>query len=255
MSDEGFKNSFRPLQPGVRFIEFNSLNDLRHITNKTACVFAEYIQGEAGAVEGEKDFIIALKKKCNETGALLIADEVQTGFGRTGTLFAFEHYDSIPDILILAKGMGGGMPLGAFIASKEIMQTLSFHPSLGHITTFGGHPVSCAASLATLQVIQEMDLKKEVERKEKLFRSLLHHTLIKNISGKGLLLGVEFENAKINHEVIVKCLERGLLTDWFLFSPHKMRIAPPLIINDEMIKEACEIICESCHEVETTSKL
>lgn len=249
VSDENFKVPFRPLLPGISHIEFNNHDDLKNISHKTACAFVEYVQGEAGAVEGNKDFLVALRKKCNETGTLIIADEIQTGYGRTGSLFAFEQYDCVPDILLLAKGMGGGMPLGAFISSKGIMQTLSFNPALGHITTFGGHPVSCAASLAILEIILEMDLKKEVERKEKLFRSLLHHKLIKNISGKGLLLGAEFQNAKTNHEVIVKCLERGLITDWFLFSPNKMRIAPPLIMQDEMIEESCKIILDSCDSV------
>ncbi|HKR07262.1 MAG TPA: aspartate aminotransferase family protein [Bacteroidia bacterium] len=248
MSNEYFKNSFRPLLPGIRFIEFNNKDDLKHITKKTACVAAEVIQGEAGAIVPEKDFHHALRQRCDETGTLLISDEIQTGFGRTGTMFAFEQYDFIPDVLVLAKGMGGGMPIGTFISSKEIMNCLTNNPALGHITTFGGHPVSCAASLATLKIISEMNLKTEVEEKEKLFREKLVHPKIKNISGKGLMLAVEFKNAGTNKRIIKRCIENGVITDWFLFAENKMRIAPPLIINNDCIINSCELILKSIDE-------
>ncbi|MEO5572103.1 MAG: aspartate aminotransferase family protein [Bacteroidia bacterium] len=248
MSDEYFKNAFRPLLPDIRFIEFNNENDLKLITKKTACVVAEVIQGEAGAIVPEKDFHQALRKKCDETGTLLISDEIQTGFGRCGTLFAFEQYDFIPDILVLAKGMGGGMPIGTFVSSKKIMNSLTNNPLLGHITTFGGHPVSCAASLATLKIISEMNLKTEVEEKEKIFRKKLVHSKILNITGKGLLLSIEFANAEINKKIIKRCIENGVITDWFLFAENKMRIAPPLIISNDCIIKSCELILKSIDE-------
>ena len=249
MSNEYFKNPFRPLLPGIRFIEFNSKSDLEKISKKTACVISEVIQGEAGAIEPDKNFHRNLRKRCDETGTLLISDEIQTGYGRTGTLFAFANYDFIPDILVLAKGMGGGMPLGAFIASKKIMGSLSNNPVLGHITTFGGHPVSCAASLATLNIIAGMDLKKDVDEKEKLFREKLVHSEIKKITGKGLLLGVEFESIEKNKNTIKKCIQNGVLVDWFLFAENKMRIAPPLIISNDCIIKSCEVILKSIDEV------
>lgn len=248
MSNEYFKNSFRPLLPDIRFIEFNNVNDLKCITKKTACVVAEVIQGEAGVIIPEKYFHKSLRQQCDETGTLLISDEIQTGFGRTGSLFAFEQFDFIPDILVLAKGMGGGMPIGTFISSKEIMNCLTNNPVLGHITTFGGHPVSCVASLATLKIISEMNFKIEVEEKEKLFREKLVHPKIKNISGKGLMLAVEFENADINKRIVKKCTENGVITDWFLFAENKMRIAPPLIISNDCIISCCDLILKSIDE-------
>lgn len=245
MGNEEFKNAFRPLLPDTRQIEFNNTDDLQHITEHTAGVIIETIQGEAGAIIPDAGFLKQLQLRCNEVGALLVADEIQCGFGRTGKLFAFEHYDFIPDILCLAKGMGGGMPIGAFISSKEIMNSLSNNPALGHITTFGGHPVSCAASAATMTVLLEEKLIEKVEQKEKLFRSLLKHTQIKSINGKGLLLAIEFESYEQNKKIIDKCIENGLITDWFLFNAHSMRIAPPLTITEEEITKACKIILES----------
>lgn len=242
MGNEDFKNTFRPLLPDTRQIEFNNTFDLKYITERTAGVFVETIQGEAGAVIPEAGFLKQLQLRCNEVGALLVADEIQCGFGRTGKLFAFEHYDFIPDILCLAKGMGGGMPIGAFISSKEIMNSLSNNPALGHITTFGGHPVSCAASAATMTVLLEEKLIEKVEQKEKLFRSLLKHPQIISINGKGLLLAIEFESYEQNKKIIDKCIEKGLITDWFLFNAHSMRIAPPLTITEEEIIVACQII-------------
>ena len=247
-SNEYFKNNFRPLLPDVRFIEFNNKNDLKNISEKTACVVGEVVQGEAGAIAPEKDFHIELRKRCDETGTLLISDEVQTGFGRTGTMFAFEQYDFAPDILVLAKGMGGGMPLGAFISSNKIMNCLSENPVLGHITTFGGHPVSCAASLATLNILCSMNLKEAVE-KEKLFRNKLIHPAIKSITGKGLLIGVEFENAVINRNIIKQCIENGVIVDWFLFAENKMRIAPPLTITNDCIISCCNVILKCIDEI------
>jgi len=244
MGNEEFKNAFRPLLPDIRHIEYNNISDLKQITTHTACVIIETIQGEAGAIVPQNDFLKLLKKRCNEVGALLVADEIQCGFGRTGKLFAFEYYNFIPDILCLAKGMGGGMPIGAFISSKEIMHSLTNNPHLGHITTFGGHPVSCAASAATLTVLLEEKLIEQVENKEKLFRSLLKHPRIKSINGKGLLLAVEFESYELNKKIIDKCIEKGVITDWFLFNSHSMRIAPPLTITEEEITKACEIILE-----------
>ncbi len=244
MGNEEFKNAFRPLLPDVRQIEYNNTNDLKLITDRTAGVIVETIQGEAGAIIPQYTFLKQLRSRCTEVGAMLVADEVQCGFGRTGKLFAFEHYDFVPDILCLAKGMGGGMPIGAFISSKEIMHSLTNNPILGHITTFGGHPVSCAASAATLNVLLEEKLIEKVERKEKLFRSLLIHPKIKSIKGKGLLLAIEFESYEENKKIIDKCIENGLITDWFLFKPQSMRIAPPLTITEEEIKTACQIILE-----------
>ena len=244
MGNEEFKNAFRPLLPDIRHIEYNNIIDLKHITTYTACVIIETIQGEAGAIIPQNDFLKLLKKRCNEVGALLVADEIQCGFGRTGKLFAFEHYDFIPDILCLAKGMGGGMPIGAFISSKEIMDSLTNNPHLGHITTFGGHPVSCAASAATLTVLLEEKLIEQVKNKEKLFRSLLKHPKIKSINGKGLLLAVVFESYEQNKKIIDKCIGKGVITDWFLFNSHSMRIAPPLTITEEEITTACQIILD-----------
>lgn len=245
MGSEEFKNAFRPLLPDTKQIEFNNTADLSHITERTACVVVETIQGEAGAVVPQNDFLKKLSAHCKSVGALLVADEIQCGFGRTGKLFAFEHYGFVPDIICLAKGMGGGMPIGAFISSKKIMNSLTNNPILGHITTFGGHPVSCAAADATLSVLLEEKLMDGVEAKEQLFRSLLKHPKIKSIHGRGLLLSVEFESYEQNKLIIDKCIEKGVITDWFLFNSHSMRIAPPLIITEEEIKFACKVIIES----------
>ncbi len=249
MGNEEFKNAFRPLLPDTRQIEFNNFDHLKQITDRTACVVIETIQGEAGVVLPQNNFLKQLRERCTEVGALLVIDEIQCGFGRTGKLFAFEHYNFIPDILCLAKGMGGGMPIGAFISSKEIMNTLTNNPILGHITTFGGHPVCCAAGLATLQILLEEKLISHVEAKEQLFRKLLKHPKIKSLNGKGLLLSIEFESFEQNKTIIDKCIEKGVITDWFLFNTPSMRIAPPLIITEEEIKFACQIIVQSIGEV------
>jgi acetylornithine/succinyldiaminopimelate/putrescine aminotransferase len=242
MGSEEFKNAYRPLLPDTRQIEYNNLDQLKEITSKTACVVVETIQGEAGAIVPQNNFLVALRNRCSEVGALMIADEIQCGFGRTGKLFAFEHFNFLPDILCLAKGMGGGMPIGAFVSSLEIMSTLTNNPILGHITTFGGHPVSCAASLATLNTILEEKLLKSVSEKEALFRNMLVHPKIKSIHGQGLLLAIEFDSYEENKRIIDKCIENGVITDWFLFNAHSMRIAPPLTISLDEIKAACAVI-------------
>jgi len=242
MSDTFFTQPFRPLLPGIRHIEFNNEVSLEKITKKTACVIVETVRGEAGIQVPKNNYLKKLRARCDETGALLVLDEIQAGCGRTGSLFAFEQYGIIPDILLLAKGLGGGMPIGAFIASKEIMKVLSFDPLLGHITTFGGHPVCCAASLATLKELTESDLISKVKEKEKLFLKLLIHPKIKEIRSAGLMMAVELESFDIVQAVIKDCLENGLITDWFLFNDRSLRIAPPLIIDEDQIKKSCSII-------------
>jgi acetylornithine/succinyldiaminopimelate/putrescine aminotransferase len=242
---EHFKQAFRPLLPDTRQLRFNNQEDLKFITENTAAIIIEIIQGEAGVQIPDQIFLKALEKKCRDSGALFIADEIQTGFGRTGKFWAFEHFGIIPHILLCAKGMGGGMPLGAFISSKEIMASLSDNPVLGHISTFGGHPVCCASSLAALEVILDEDLLPQVETKEKLFRELLVHPKIKNFRSKGLMMAVEFDSFTILKSIIDKAIENGLLTDWFLHCNNSMRIAPPLTITVEEIKKACNILLRS----------
>lgn len=244
MSDEYFTNAYRPLLPGIEFLEWNNVEDLKRIDHFTSCVVTEVVRAEAGAITADKNFLQALQKQCNNTGALLICDEIQTGFGRTGPLFGFMDYEIIPDVICLGKGMAGGMPMGAFISSKELMNHFSHHPVLGHITTFGGHPVMCAAALATLKVVQDLN-GADVAEKEKLFRSLLVSKHIKGITGKGLLLALEFENSTINKAIIKKCIEAGVIVDWFLFAESKMRIAPPLVITNDVIHETCAIILKA----------
>lgn len=249
MGDEGFKNAFRPLLPDVRHLPFNNIEALQQITSRTAGVLIEPIQGEAGAIVPDREFLVALRRRCNEVGALLIFDEVQTGFGRTGNLFAFQKFGVVPDVITIAKGMGGGMPLGAFISSAEVMGCLKTNPILGHITTFGGHPVSCAAAKANLQFIVEENLVETVCEKELVFRSLLQHSLIKEVRGSGLLLAVELGDAELVQATIKKCLNRGVIADWFLFCDTALRIAPPLIITEEQIHEACKAILSSLDEL------
>jgi acetylornithine/succinyldiaminopimelate/putrescine aminotransferase len=205
----------------------------------------ETIQGEAGIRVPEEAYMKALRKRCTETGTLLILDEIQSGFGRTGRMFAFEHFGMLPDILLLAKGMGGGMPIGAFIASKELMDVLKENPILGHITTFGGHPVSCAAGLATLEVLLDEELYNQIPEKEALFRELLKHPKIKEIRGKGLMLSMELGSFELVEKISKYCQEKGLIIDWFLHCETAMRIAPPLIIDELAIRFACETICEA----------
>jgi acetylornithine/N-succinyldiaminopimelate aminotransferase len=244
MGDEYWRNAFRPLLPGVYHEEYNSAAALDRITRRTACVIAETVQGERGVFAPDPSWLRALRARCNAVGALLILDEIQTAFGRTGSLWGFTRYGVVPDIVLLGKALGGGMPLGAFVADRRNMWTLTESPVLGHITTFGGHPVSCAAGLASLQVLLEEDWIGRVAAKEALFRSLLVHPAIKDIRSCGLLIALEFGSETKNREVIDACIRRGLLTDWFLFAPHCLRIAPPLSITEEEIEKACGIILE-----------
>ncbi|OWY25968.1 aspartate aminotransferase family protein [Sphingobacteriales bacterium UPWRP_1] len=245
MGSEVFKRNYRPLLPDVRNLRYNHLPDLQYITSQTACVLAEPIQAEAGVIAPQPGFMQALRQRCTETGALLILDEIQTGYGRTGSLFAFEQLGIVPDILLLAKGMGGGMPLGAFIAPHFIMEALTNNPVLGHITTFGGHPVSCAASLATLQILLRETYIQEVKHKEQLFRQYLQHPAIKDVRSFGLLIAVVFDNFATTKKVIDTCIANGIVTDWFLFADNCLRIAPPLLISPKQIKTACQLIAES----------
>jgi acetylornithine/N-succinyldiaminopimelate aminotransferase len=245
MGNEEYKQAYRPLLPGIRFIDFNDVAHLDQITNQTACVLIETLQGEAGIRVPDAAYMQALRQRCTETGTLLILDEIQVAFGRTGKLFAFEHFDIVPDILVLAKALGGGMPIGAFVSSNQIMSTLSENPILGHITTFGGHPVCCAAGLAALETLLDENLIAQVAEKEALFRQLLKHPAIKEIRGKGLLLAAELEDFDFNKKVIDRCIEHGIIVDWFLHCSNAMRIAPPLIISNEQITQACTVITEA----------
>ena len=246
MGDEYWRNAFRPLLPDVLHLNFNSLEDLELINGQTACVVTETIQAEAGVIVPENNWLKALQKRCNETGALLVLDEIQCGFGRNGTLWAFEQFDIVPDILLLGKALGGGMPLGAFIADKKLMNHLTHHPVLGHINTFGGHPVCCAAGLAAIQVLLNEKLIDPVKEKEQLFVSLLSHPKIK-IRSRGLMIALEFKSAEENKKIINALLQvpgtsPAIFTDWFLFAPRSLRIVPPLIISNEEIKKACNSI-------------
>jgi len=243
--NEVLKQNFRPLLPGFQHIDFGDMTSLDLIDFKTAAVIIETVQGEAGVRMANKTYFKKLREKCTETGALLILDEIQCGFGRTGKLWAFEHYDIQPDILLAAKGMGGGMPIGCFISSKEIMNSLKHNPILGHITTFGGHPISTAASLATLETIQNEKLIDQVAGKAMLFKKLLKHDLIKSIRNQGLLMAVEFESYEVLKRIIDNALEGGIITDWFLFCNNSMRVAPPLTISKIEIKEVCQTLLKS----------
>src|SRR5450432_2293370 len=246
MGDEYWRNAFRPLLPGISHLRYNNLSDLDQITRKTACVIAETVQAENGVIKPSKGWMQALRKKCNETGALLILDEIQVGFGRTGTCWGFEQYGIVPDIILLGKALGGGLPLGAFISSKSLMDSFTIHPALGHITTFGGHPLSCAAGLAAMKVLSKENLIASVAEKEKLFQKLLVHPSIKSVRTAGLLIAVGFENFETSKQVIDACIQDGLLTDWFLFASHCLRIAPPLTITFGEIEEICHVILNNC---------
>lgn len=250
MGNEEFKQAFRPLLPDVRILEYNSIEDVNtYITSKTAAVILEPVQSETGYTVASNDFLKAIRNKCNEHGALLILDEIQNGFGRSGTFFAFEQTDIIPDILLLAKGMGGGLPIGCFISSQKLLNEFTYNPVLGNINTFGGNAVCCAASLACLETIQTEKLMESIEEKSKLIRSLLVHPAIKKIKGKGFMLSLDFEDTDLNFKIIETCIKNGLIVDWFLFNTHSMRIAPPLIITEAEIKFACGIIVDSINEV------
>jgi acetylornithine/N-succinyldiaminopimelate aminotransferase len=242
MGDEYWRNAFRPLLPGVWHYPFNSDELIDAINGQTSCVIIETIQGEAGVIAPDAAWLQRLSEKCTEKGALLIFDEIQCGFGRTGKLWGFEHYNVVPDIVLLGKALGGGMPLGAFVSSHERMNLLTNNPVLGHITTFGGHPVCCAAGMAAFKVLLDERITLGVPAKEKLFRSLLQHESIKTVRSKGLLIAVELDTAEPVSETLKRCLDKGLFSDWFLFAPGCIRIAPPLTITDEEIAEACGII-------------
>ena len=248
MGDEYWRNAYRPLLPDVLHLNFNDEKSIGFITDKTACVITETIQAEAGVNAPSQSWMKALRKKCDDTETLLILDEIQVGFGRTGKLWAFEHFEIVPDILLLGKALGGGMPLGAFIADKKIMHTLTNNPVLGHISTFAGHPVCCAAGMAALKVLINGVYVKNVFEKEQLFLSLLIHSKIKSIRSRGLLMAVEFEHFEQNHAIIKRCLSNGLITDWFLFGSRFMRIAPPLVISEEEIRKVCRLILQSIDE-------
>jgi len=248
MGDEQYKRAFRPLLPGIKLLDFNRMDQVERITERTACVLLEPIQGEAGIRIADNKFLEGIRKKCDDTGTLLIFDEVQTGFGRTGTFFAFESFGVIPDIITLAKGLGGGMPIGAFIASGEIMSVLKNDPALGHITTFGGHPLSCAAALAAVRTLKEDQILDTIPAKENLFRSLLRHEEIREVRGKGLFLALEMNSTERVKKIITKAISKGVILDWFLFCPCAIRIAPPLIITEEQIVEAASIILDSINE-------
>jgi acetylornithine/succinyldiaminopimelate/putrescine aminotransferase len=249
MGDEYWRNAFRPLLPGVDHLEYGSFEDLGRITNRTACVVAETIQAEAGVNRPSETWMKALRHRCDETGTLLVLDEIQAGFGRTGYLWGFEAFGILPDILLLGKALGGGMPLGAFVASRDRMMQLTEGPVLGHITTFGGHPVCCAAGLAGLEALLEEGHIQDVFRKAGLLTSLLVHPRIRSVRSAGLLMAIEFETFEENKRIIDRCIEKGLLTDWFLFASHCMRIAPPLTISEAQIESACRIILEACDEI------
>lgn len=242
IGDEYWRNAYRPLLPDVQHLSHNSMEMLGSITERTACVIAETIQGEAGVLAPSREWLQALRLRCTETGTLLVLDEIQCGFGRNGTLWAFEQYDVAPDILLLGKALGGGMPLGAFIANRDVMWSLTSQPVLGHITTFGGHPVSCAAGLAGMQALIEEDMMAGVAAKEKLFLELLQHPRIKAVRSRGLMLAVELEDFPANKKVIDHCIANGVITDWFLFAPQCIRLVPPMIITEEEIRAACKII-------------
>ncbi|MFT4033247.1 MAG: aspartate aminotransferase family protein [Siphonobacter sp.] len=245
---EFFKQAFRPLLPGIRHIQHGNPDDVSYITHHTAAVVIEVIGGESGVRVPDKAYLQALRQRCTEQGALLIFDEIQTGFGRTGTFWAFEGFGVVPDILLSAKGMGGGMPIGAFMAPMAIMQVFKNQPILGHITTFGGHPVSAAASLATLQTILSENLCAEVPQKTALFIELLQHSKIRQIRNQGLMMAVEFANFEELKPIIDRGISKGVITDWFLFCDNAMRIAPPLTITKEEIHKACRIILEAIED-------
>lgn len=244
-----FTQPYHPLLPGIKHITFNNADELGSITEKTACVIVEPVQAEAGVQLPDSNYFIQLRKRCDQTGALLIFDEIQTGFGRTGTFWAFEQLRVVPDIILMAKAMGGGMPIGAFAAPKKIMAVLGFDPPLGHITTFGGHPVSCAASLATLRFLKSSHIIEEVKDKEAAFRQWLVHPKIRAIRSAGLLMAIELENFEQLRKIQLAALKKGVITDWFLFNERSLRIAPPLTISTKEIEWAVEILLTCLHQL------
>ncbi|MFT7251362.1 MAG: acetylornithine/N-succinyldiaminopimelate aminotransferase [Flavobacterium sp.] len=250
MGFEERKQVFRPLIPDVDFITFNNEADLEKITTKTAGILLETIQGGAGFIQPHNDFLKKVRQRCDEVGAIMILDEIQPGFGRTGKLFGFQNYDVIPDVVVMGKGMGSGMPVGAFTASEKMMDLLSHNPKLGHITTFGGHPIIAAACLATLQELTETDLMQQALEKEQLIRKLLVHPLINEIRGKGLMLAAMTKSPEITDKVVLRCQDKGLILFWLLFEGCAIRITPPLTISKEEIEEGCGIILEVLNEID-----
>jgi len=245
MGNELYQQPFKPLLPEVRQMRFNALDELHQITERTACVLIETIQGEAGIIQPEGDYLAKVRERCESVGALLILDEIQTGFGRTGSMFGFENYGVTPDIVLLAKALGGGYPIGAFCSSNKIMNSLATDPPLGHITTFGGHPVSCAAAIANIDILKNDGFVEQVTDKGALFKELLHHDAILEVRGIGLMLAVQLKSADQAQKSMDLCRDLGLITDWFLFADDCLRIAPPLIISEEQIKFACTVILKS----------
>ena len=249
IGDESFKSNYRPLPPDTRMLEYGNFEQLDKISEKTAAVIIDPVQAESGITVPPKGYLKALETKCKSVGALFILDEIQTGAGRTGSLFRLQTENLTPDILLLAKGFGGGMPLGAFISSREKFAFFHHNPILGHITTFGGHPVSCAAALASLEILLETDIISQVEAKGQLFENLLKHAAIKKTSRAGLMMAIHFESFGFNKKVIDYCIQDGLITDWFLFASNCLRIGPPLIIENHQIEEACAIILKNIERV------
>lgn len=249
-ADPYYSDFYRPLLPNITRISLNNTEQISAITSQTAAVFIEPIMGEAGYLVSDPNWLKEVRERCNQTGSLLVFDEIQCGMGRTGSVFAFENLGVIPDVLVLSKAMGAGMPLGCFIATKKIMYALASNPILGHISTFGGHPVCCAASLAGLEYLLDNKLYESVNKKEKKWRSCLKHPKFGNISGKGLMLGLTLPSKEFCFELVSRCIDKGLLTDWFLYAPNKLRIAPPLIITEEQIEHACNIICEAASSIQ-----
>ena len=249
IGDEYFRNAYRPLLPGIKHLEYNSHEAIDAIDEQTACVILETVQAEKGVYAPSLEWMNALRQKCTETGTLLILDEIQTGFGRTGSLWGFEQYYITPDIVLLGKALGGGMPLGAFIADRKIMNSFTENPVLGHISTFGGHPVCCAAGMAAMKFLLKHNLIESVKEKEFLFRAYLKHPKIQHVRSRGLLMAIEFDSFDTNKKVIDACIMKGVLTDWFLFGANCMRIAPPLTISKKEIEKACEIIIEVCNSL------
>ncbi len=249
MGNEYFRNAYRPLLPDVFHVDYNSEEIIAAIDSTTACVIMETVQAEAGIIKPNENWIKLVRKKCDDHCVLLILDEIQAGFGRTGSLWAFEKYGIIPDILLLGKALGGGMPIGAFVADKKLMDCFTNNPVLGHITTFGGHPVSCAAGKAGLEVLLEGKYIESIKEKEKLMLAIIQHTAIIAKRSCGLWMAIEFDSFKTNHAIIKKCIEKGLISDWFLFNDKSMRIAPPLIITTDELIKMCKLIVESIEEV------
>jgi acetylornithine/succinyldiaminopimelate/putrescine aminotransferase len=246
IGDEYWRNAYRPLLPDILHLDYNSFASLDYITTNTACVIAETVQAEAGIKAPSPEWFKALREKCSSTGTLLILDEIQAGFGRTGKLWGFEHFDIVPDMVLLGKALGGGMPLGALVTDKQLMDAFTENPVLGHITTFGGHPVCCAAGMAAMKALLDEGWIGQVKAKEELFRSLLVHPSIKAVRSYGLWMAVEFDSFETCKKIIDRSIAAGVLTDWFLFAPNCLRISPPLIISEEQVRVACGVMLEAC---------